>query len=367
MYLAVLIAISCFFAGDLSASEKGEGEKILFLHSYPLGERGHKLNSGFEKVVRQRFPEAEIRFEILNYDSLLPILVNFNWKRFHNNKDILLKERNRLHKLMKDFNPSILIMSDDEVAEVAHPLPASVKAPVFVMGMNRPLTSISWYKKNPERYVGGIEDEKPLIASLKLLRDIMPVRKVALVTSNEMTSNIIIDGTLKAFESYSKQQVKDYGPSASIEITKVIKSSSWSEWKKQLKEIDKKVDLVWMLIPYQVYDENLNELKVSRIGKWLVNELDTPTVGISDINVKVGALFAQASDTEAVGRQLGEQVQGYLMSQRIRKIGFERRLGYDFFINRDTAGRFGIDIPKRHLKRLKVLYTSSIREKSGTK
>lgn len=362
--LFLLIIVSQALQASFSSSS---AERILFLHSYPLGERGLKLNSGFEKVVRQRFPHAQIRFEVLDYDALLPILVDFNWKRFRTNQTVLPKERARLHKILKEYKPNLLVLSDDEVAEVVHPLPKEVKAPVFVMGMNRPLKSISWYKKDPQRYVGGIEDEKPMVDSLRMLREIMPVRRVAIATSNEMTSNLLIEGTLKAFKAYSKKQVDKYGPDAKVEVVKIVKSSKWSDWKKQLKKIDGEVDLIWMLIPYQVYNSKGEELKVKRIGQWMVNNLGTPTIGISDINVKVGALFAQASDTEMVGKQLGEQVQGYLMSRRVRSIGFERRLGYDFFINRDTAGRFGIDIPKKHLKRLKVIYTSNIREKRGTK
>lgn len=362
--MTVLLSLNAMAVPD--SKPKDSEERILFLHSYPLGERGLKLNEGFSNVIKNRFPKAKIAFDVLRYDDLLPVFVDFTWEKLKNNRSEVVKERMRLHKLIKEYNPSILVLSDDEVAEIVHPLPLSIKAPIFVMGMNRPLRQISWYKKNPERYVGGIEDEKPLIESLRFLRDLLPVKKIAIVTSNELSSSFFIGNTVEAFHEYSKKQVDKFGPGASLEVTKVIRSSKWKEWKTQLLEVQNKVDLVWMLIPYQVYDENGREKKVSSIGRWLVDNLKVPTVGISDINVKTGALFAQASDTEAVGRQLGEQVLGYLLNGKSKPIGFERRLGYDFFINRETAVRFGIDIPKKHLSRLNVIMTSKVREKKGT-
>jgi ABC-type uncharacterized transport system substrate-binding protein len=360
LFLSLLLTIPLFAA-------EGAGERILFLQSYPVGERGHRLNKGFEKTVRQRFPKAEIRFESLDYNKLLPVFIDFSWEKFRADKKLVPAERKRLHEIIKSYNPTILAISDDEVAEVVHPLPENTDFPIFIMGMNRPIKEISWYKENPSRYVGGIEDEKPMHTSLMFLREMMHVKKIALVTSNGMTSKLVANSTLEAFKSYSKRLVKERGEEASVEVVKLIKSSSWEEWKKELKAIDDEIDLIWMLVPYQVYDESQQEMKVSKMGKWLVKELNTPTVGISDVNVKIGALFAQASDSESVGRQLGEQVQGYLLSKGVQEIGFERRLGYDYFVNRDTAERFNIRIPKDRLEQLKVVYTSKIREKQGTK
>lgn len=366
-FIKLIIPILSLFLSFPALAGEGEGERILFLQSYPVGERGHRLNKGFEKTVRQRFPKAEIRFESLNYNKLLPVFIDFSWEKFRADKNLVPEERKRLHKIIETYQPTILAMSDDEVAEVVHPLPKGSEFPIFIMGMNRPIKNIDWYKKNSSRYVGGIEDEKPMHTSLMFLREMMHVKKIAIVTSNGMTSNLVTEGTLRGFEEYSEQLVKEKGEEASLEVVKLIKSSSWEEWKKELKAIDSEVDLIWMLVPYQVYDQNQQEMKVSKMGSWLVKKLNTPTVGISDINVKIGALFAQASDSESVGRQLGEQVQGYLLSKGIQEIGFERRLGYDYFVNRDTAERFNIRIPKERLEQLKVVYTSKIREKQGTK
>ena len=341
-------------------------ERILFIHSYPFGDRGRQLNQGFEAVVRRAFPSTVFSFLHLDYDDLLPVFANFSWDNFNKHKDLVTKHRRALHEKIAEFAPTILVLSDDEVAEVIHPLPQDLKIPIFFMGMNRELADIPWYQKNPQQYVGGIEDQKPIAASIRVLREILPVKKIALVTSNEMSSHLILQSVLPQFAEFSRQEAMRGGPNSGLQVVKVIRSSSFAEWQKELREVQSKVDLVWMLVPYNVYDESGKEVKLSRIGEWMVENLKVPTVGISDVNVKLGALFAQASCSRRLGEQLGEQVQGFLFAKKLRSIGFERRLSYDYFVNKTTADRFQIQIPEERLPLLNVMFGNRVVEKAGT-
>ncbi len=365
-----LLALSAMLLeanADSQANSAFEGERILFIHSYPIGERGHQLLNGFKDVVRQRFPHTSFKFSVLDYNDLQPVFQNFHWDNFKTHKKLVQKHRKILHQQIKDFRPSILVISDDEAAEVIHPLPKGFDQPVFFMGMNRSVAEIPWYQKNPTQYVGGIEDKKPIAASLRVLREMMPVQKIAIVTSDEMSSYLILKSILPQIESFSKLEEARLGKKGKIEVVKVIKSSQFEDWKEGLKTVEKDIDLVWTLIPYNVYNEKGQEIKVSKIGRWMLENLQVPSIGISDVNVKIGALFAQASNSRKLGEQLGEQVQGYLLSKKLRRIGFERRLGYDFFVNKDTAKHFEIKIPEKRLPMLNVVYGTKVREKKGTK
>ncbi|MEC9283206.1 MAG: ABC transporter substrate binding protein [Bdellovibrionota bacterium] len=353
--------VTCALEANLS------GERVLFIHSYPIGERGHQLLNGFKDVVRQRFPDTSFKISVLDYNDLQPVFQNFHWDNFKKHKNLVHKHREILHQQIKDFNPTILVISDDEAAEVIHPLPEAFDKPVFFMGMNRSVAEIPWYQNNPSQYVGGIEDKKPIAASLRVLREMMPIKKIAIVTSDEMSSYLILKSILPQIERFSKMEERRMGSPGKIEVVKVIKSSKFNDWKEGLKAVEEDIDLVWTLIPYNVYNERGQEMKVGKIGRWMLENLKVPSIGISDINVKIGALFAQASNSRKLGEQLGEQVQGYLLSKKLRRIGFERRLGYDFFVNKDTANHFEIKIPEKRLPMLNVVYGTNVREKKGTK
>ena len=81
-----------------------------------------------------------------------------------------------------------------------------------------------------------------------------------------------------------------------------------------------------------------------------------PLLGISEANVKQGALFALVFDQKAMSRQLGEKVQTILDGYRAGDIPASPPEKYNLYINSTTARKMGIEIPDEMLRQSKKIY-----------
>ncbi|MFK8137617.1 MAG: ABC transporter substrate binding protein [Bdellovibrionales bacterium] len=330
------------------------GERLLFVHSYPSGHRRMLLNKGFKKAIKVRYPDSKIRFVNLDYGKLKHVFSPYNKNNLEKYSKEVSEERSRLHQHLADFKPTILVIADDEAGDVMHPLPSQFTGPIFLMGMNRPLSSISWYNKDPERYKGGIYDKKPVKEAFQLIQRVKPAKRVALITSDEMTSYSLIP--------YVKSQLAQ----TDAEIVEIVKSNKYSVWEKELPRLDKIADLVWILIPYNILDDSGNKVKLRTIGNLVRSKVSGITVGLSDISIKIGLLFAQASNSQFIGAQLGELVVKYLKDDKRFPVGFEKRFYYQFLVNPNVAKEKDIHIPNDIMSVLNLSFDEEIIENMGT-
>ena len=81
-----------------------------------------------------------------------------------------------------------------------------------------------------------------------------------------------------------------------------------------------------------------------------------PLLGISEANVKQGALFALVFDQKAMSRQLGEKVQTILNGYQAKDIPASPPEKYNLYINSTTARKMGIEIPDEMLRQSKKIY-----------
>lgn len=81
-----------------------------------------------------------------------------------------------------------------------------------------------------------------------------------------------------------------------------------------------------------------------------------PLLGISDKHVKQGALLALMFNPEHVGRRLGGLAKGAIDGTDIGAISPSPSDNFDLFINRDTAVKMGLSLPREMLDRAKRVY-----------
>lgn len=81
-----------------------------------------------------------------------------------------------------------------------------------------------------------------------------------------------------------------------------------------------------------------------------------PLLGISEANVKQGALFALVFDPKMVSRQISEKVQTILNGEDAGEIPASPPRRYNLYINNNTAKKMGIEIPAEMLGRAKKVY-----------
>jgi ABC-type uncharacterized transport system substrate-binding protein len=81
-----------------------------------------------------------------------------------------------------------------------------------------------------------------------------------------------------------------------------------------------------------------------------------PLLGVSEKNVKQGALLALVVDTIAVGRAIGEHAAKALHGTDIGQIPPSPPRRFDLFLNTDTARRMGIKLPDEVIRTAKRVF-----------
>ena len=81
-----------------------------------------------------------------------------------------------------------------------------------------------------------------------------------------------------------------------------------------------------------------------------------PLLGISEANVKQGALFALVFDAREVSRQIGNKVQAILNGVHAAEMPASAPGKFNMYVNSSTARKMGIDLPGDMLKKAKRVY-----------
>jgi ABC-type uncharacterized transport system substrate-binding protein len=81
-----------------------------------------------------------------------------------------------------------------------------------------------------------------------------------------------------------------------------------------------------------------------------------PLLGISEANVRQGALFALVFDPRAVSRQIAEKVDDILDGTNASELPVSPPARFDLFVNSGTATKMGIALPAEMLSRAKRVY-----------
>jgi hypothetical protein len=81
-----------------------------------------------------------------------------------------------------------------------------------------------------------------------------------------------------------------------------------------------------------------------------------PLLGISEANVRQGALFALVFDPRAVSRQIAEKVHDILNGRPASELPVSPPARFDLYVNSGTAMKMGIELPAEMLNRAKRVY-----------
>lgn len=81
-----------------------------------------------------------------------------------------------------------------------------------------------------------------------------------------------------------------------------------------------------------------------------------PLIGISEQNVREGALLALVVDTVNVGKLIGEAVAKVLRGGSVGQIPPSPPRKYNMYLNASTASRMGIELPKEMVRMAKRVY-----------
>lgn len=349
----LMLILICNQASAGSVQDKSSIKALIF-HSYQPQERSDLINRGLQETL-EKYDKKKFVFQVVNmdYDSLGHMFAIYepgNWKKYQSR---LKQERERLLREMSRFQPDLVVICDDEVAHLTAENINKLGIPLFFLGINESIAKASWYKKSNQNIISGLLESFPIKESINMFRKIVPVNRVSLLSGSCFSSRLITE--------HFVEELKKYG----IEVVGVYNLSEWSKWQEAVAEINKSSDLVWVLVPFHIFDSTGMEQGLSKIGNFLYENLTVPSSGLTDIHVRAGIFAAISPSTYDLGRQSAEQIIRYLNASSLKSIGITNNRYYDFDINTKTAKKLNLVIPDELIALANARQMGKLREKEG--
>lgn len=326
-----------FFSGSSWAAS--DNARIAVIHSYPPGEWFHSIQETLESTARAR--SLGLHFE--------PIVFHAEyWLR--RPPEELGRERDRILTKISETGAEAVVICDDEAADVFAREVHRKGLPAFLTGINREASELPWWPTIQSR-AAIVFERYPVLPLLRGARRIFPdARTIAIVSSKNPTSEIILPRLQKEMKSADIVSIPD-----PFRIVDTFKSDDWQAWKNHLASIGDKADLAWIVVPYDVRDLHGAEVPIVRIGRWMRDRLRIPSLGLSSVHPKMGVLLTVAVTPAQLARATVEQLQAWRSGVPFSGIGAQSESQGQLHINLGTAKRLGARIPSELLSVSKIV------------
>lgn len=305
--------------------------RVYVIHSYIPGLWSENAELGFNKGLKFH---GINNYEIKTYD--------YDYVRQRKEKD---KHLSNILIEIKNFNPTVIVVFDDEAAEDFIPTLNSLNIPIVASAINKDVEKLSWYLKDgdPKRNFTAILERYPFEGPLKLLKKIRPnINKISILTTSNDSSNIITAQILAKFKEYNNQF-------SDIKLADVIQSKEWSVWKKAVREKKNPNEAFWILVPWDVY-ENGKEVTIKEIGTFYQKESLIPELGIVNASQLLGMLLCFSVNSEDLAFEaISTAITASKEKKNLRDIPFAKVKSVRVVINKKRADQLKYKIPNEML------------------
>lgn len=322
--IAYIIFIVIVLTGELFADNR---KNIVIIHSYAKSIWDCGINTGFKKTIENLGTKVKIKSINFPVDRIRRI-------EPHN----ITAETLKVVEQTKKFKPDVILLCDDEATDILMPIFMDLGLPTFVTGINR--SEITWKRDRWKHLQAGVIEKYPIEEAFAFLKKVRPnCKKISILSSRSTSSKLIANNIRRLFASGEIK--KRYN----IELQNVHLLEKYSEWEKLVPKIGLENDVLFILVPYLVIDENGHDVPPEQIGFLLKSNLKIPTLGLISIHTKIGLFASISVDSTDLGRQSAEQIQRYFNGELMQHVGFEDLRYYNFEINANAAKRLNISIP----------------------
>jgi|GEM_PF-1326592 len=329
LFFTILIFFFACSCGNGDAYAKTiKKMNVYVIHSYLPGLWSKGGNRGVENALKY----ANIhngKVKIYNY--------NYVTERSHKDKEIAIIE-----KEIDQFQPDLIILFDDEATEDFIGILNKKNIPIVATGINKEIKDISWYlpDNDPKRNFSAILERYPFEQPLQLLKKINKnINQISILTSANLSSTVI--------KNQMKAEFKKHGGGfAGVRLKDTICSRNWKDWKKAIADHQSRNEALWILVPWDVYDESGNEVKISEISSYYAKNSKTPDLGIVSSDELMGNLASFSVSSEDLGFEatlLG--IDAIRSGKSLRNYPFRKVKTTRVIINKARADHLGYTIP----------------------
>jgi hypothetical protein len=196
-------------------------EQVVFIHSYPPGVWYNGMTKGASDVF-SKSNKFKIKNLLYDYESL----------RFKSNNE----QNAAAIAVAKQANSSsakYIVINDDEAIEKVYEYLDKNKT-ILLNGLNQHFKYDPVYSKMNLNKHCGIIEHYPVKRSLDMISLMSKDIKQMSILSSDGKSSLIVTNIFKDLKA---------NPYKNIKVREILNSKNWAEWKKSLKEFNKKMTL----------------------------------------------------------------------------------------------------------------------------
>jgi ABC-type uncharacterized transport system substrate-binding protein len=310
---------------QLLAAEKGK--KITIIHSSAKSLWDHGINHSSKKTIEKLGTKVRIKS------------INFPVDRIRRNAPHdIEKEKLKIIELTKQYKPDVILLCDDEATEILMPAFMELGLTTFVTGIND--LEMTWKRDSWKNLQAGVIEKYPICEMVNFLKKVRPnCKRISILSSRSTTSIIVANNIKRLFETGEIER------KSGISLQDIHLLEKYSAWEKCVPNLGLDNDALFVLVPYEVIDENGCDVPPEQIGSLLKSHLKIPMIGIISIHARIGLFASISVDGAGLGRQSAEQIHRYFNGEAMQDLGFEDIRYHNFEINANEADRLNISIP----------------------
>ncbi len=231
-----------------------EAKKILHIASYhDAYSWTHRIDIGIKKGLKRSFNNTPYEYKVFYMDT----------KR-KNKPEQILSAAEEAEKIIKRWNPDIIITSDDNATKyVTSPLKDSGRKFVFTGVNNEP----SIYNL-PNKNVTGIIERFHAKDGIYLLKMLKPnCSKVVMLSDDSITGKLI------------SEQLKFTIKEENFDLLGIHATGSFKEWKSLVKKYQGKADAFYVIVYFTMKDNDGKPVPGPEVLKWTRINSKIPEIG----------------------------------------------------------------------------------------
>jgi len=277
------------FAHVVYAKDNGK-IRLLVVDSYHKGYNwSETINDGFcDAMVKLGYFDDSnqgIEYNKNDYVETSKVIINRLWldKKRKKSKEEITKSAEEATRVIVKFNPDLIFLGDDNAAKFIGPKFLDSKIPVVFWGLNN--TPVKYglvdSKEKPGHNVTGVYQSGYYPEGLMLLKTIVPEAKTfAVIADDSLTGRAMIKALI-----YNSRK-----GNLPLKLHGIISTSNYEQWKKDVLEIEKKVDAFFIAKYGALKDEAGEYVSNTKVAAWYLMNVKSPEAASAGQLVKQGML-----------------------------------------------------------------------------
>ena len=207
----LIVLLILLFLPGLAAAKSYQGKKILFIDSY---HEGYAWSDGITRGVQNALKETGASLKVIRMDT----------KR-HADEAFKLEAAQKAKAVIDDFKPDVVIAADDNVSKyLIAPFFKGAALPFVFCGVNWDASGYGF----PAANITGMLEVTPVPQLIEQLKPLAKGSRIGFLAPDILTA---------------RKEAENYKSIFGMQLTEYY-ATSYEDWKKGFKEIQKAVDIL---------------------------------------------------------------------------------------------------------------------------